>query len=102
MKSNPITFTDLDRLLVGAGFVCERPAHTHTLSTHASSGAILMFPNWQPGELAQPYHVLVARRTLTDWGILDEDDVERWLCAVRFGTDCREPASVGARDAATG
>ena len=102
MKANPIFFTDLDRLLSGVGFVCERPAHTHTLYTHAPSEALLMLPNWKPGDLAQPFHVAVVRRTLVDWGILDEDDVERWLCAVRFGTDCSEPAGGVARAAATG
>ena len=99
MKANPIFFTDLDRLLTGAGFVFERPARSHTLSTHAPSGAP---PHWQPGDRAHPVHAVSVRRTLVDWGILELDDVERWLCTVRFGTDCREPASVGDRDAATG
>ena len=100
--AKPIAFTDLDRLLVATGFTCERPAHTHTLYTHSPTGKVVLLPAWQPGDVALPHHLVAVRRFLVDWGILDEEEFERWLCTVGFGTDCREPAAAGARNAATG
>ena len=102
MKRRPVTFVDLDRLLVGLGFEARRPAHTHVVYTLPKSDVVVLLPPWSPGDNATPFHVASVRGTLIDFGLLDDDDFEQWLCAVRFGTECREPAGAGVRDATTG
>ena len=78
-----VTFADLDRLLLGAGFDVERPAPTHILYSYPNANVVILLPPRSPDDTAEPFHVASVRRTLVDHGLLTEDDFEDWLCGLR-------------------
>ena len=94
--ANPVTFGDLDRLLVALGFECRRDS-TFLAYTHpAHDNWLFVFPPRRFDDPAGGNHVADVRHHLLWWGLMEEEDFERWLCATRFGDVYREPAVTGA------
>jgi hypothetical protein len=51
----------------------------HVLFEKAGSRAALVLPVERPGTSASPLHTAMVKRTLVDFGILSDADVDRWI-----------------------
>ena len=60
---------------------------------HAETGARLMLPVRPPDEVVAAHYLHAARRTLVDWGVISDEEFDRWLCQVRFPDAGAEPAT---------
>lgn len=67
-----------------------------------STGTLIILPRRPLDTPAEPQHLIPTRRQLVERGLIEEEDFDRWLCAMRFGDLGREPATVGAADGRTG
>ena len=126
MGSRNITFADLDALLRRLGFssrmveVAPRglvdngsgdgaderrsrnPGLPAVLYENVSAeDALILLPRRPPDAPVEPQHLIPTRRQLIERGLIEEDEFERWLCAMRFGDVRREPAATGAADGRT-
>jgi hypothetical protein len=116
MTPRHVTYADLDALLLGLGFTKrhvevdhgrteERSADSNGASSqparsrfvvpgyayeHEKSGALLLLPLFAPQDAADR-HLVPTRHTLVDWGVISNDDWDRWLCQMRFPDVCDTP-----------
>jgi hypothetical protein len=93
---NPITYADLDRLLRRHRLEPRPVPPSHLAYVDQSGEPIFVFPVLPPSETVRPIHLAAVRRWFLDTGAIEDDEFERWLCCVRFGDECPEPAAVGA------
>ena len=119
MTARSVTYGDLDALLRRLGFTSRPIEVTHRdpdnpgdtegwvvpavlYHNAAADDAMILLPPRPLDEPAEPQHLIPTRRQLIERGLIEEDEFERWLCAMRFGDVCREPAATGAADGRTG
>lgn len=95
--ANPVTYADLNDLLVGKGFVRRGLSEQHVAYLDPSEEPIFVFPALPMDRAVRPVHLATVRRWLIEMGLSHEEDIERWLCQVRFG-DCRETTAVAASE----
>ena len=79
MKTKPITYGDLAEFLEAAGFQRSVVPHSHVVFHRDDSPASLLLPIERPTTHALPVHIAMARRMLIDFGLVDEDSVDRWI-----------------------
>jgi hypothetical protein len=96
--SNVVRFRDIDQLLVNLGFERRPDPRFIACVLPTDSRRLFMFPLLANDEPADGSPLADVRHHLIWWGFLDEDAFDRWLCAVKFGEGCREPAAAGATD----
>jgi hypothetical protein len=69
MKSETITFADLEKLLVNLGFVnLHHPKYQ--IFEHSRENARISLPNYTPNDVLRPVDLVVARGTLEAYGLL--------------------------------
>ena len=96
--ANPVTYADLDELLVGKGFVRRTLSDQHVAYLDRTEEPIFVFPAEPMDQTVQPVHLAAVRRWLLERGLSNEEDIEHWLSQIRFGEPRPEPATAGARD----
>jgi hypothetical protein len=77
--SHHITYERLERLLSDLGFVKRRLPERGLVFDHATSDTLLFLPDGRPGDLVRPAHLMAARRTLEERGLLTADAFENML-----------------------
>ena len=77
--SMKITYSDISRLLEGEAFRKDVVADSHVVFEHARSAATLLLPIHKPTAAVSPRHLGMVKQTLTDFGIMSETDVDRWI-----------------------
>jgi predicted RNA binding protein YcfA (HicA-like mRNA interferase family) len=75
MKNNAFTFGDLDRLLGDLDFSRILVRGSHVAYEH-SGGALLMFPPHRANEKVDPKTLLVVRKTLDEFGLMERERFE--------------------------
>jgi hypothetical protein len=74
-----ITFGDLHRLLTDCGFA-QTPANgPYVVFKHDASGALQAFRTHRAAELVDPMTLASVRKTLVEFGFMDEDDFQAAL-----------------------
>ncbi len=71
-----VTFGKLDQLLRGLGFTAFDTLTGTRVYQHRPSGAEVYIPRQTPEQLVRPHHVLSARVTLDDFGVLADREFE--------------------------
>ena len=94
--ANPITYADLDRLLVRQGFVPRSVSAAHVAYLDRREEPIFTFPVLPPSEAVRPFHLAAVRRWFLETGLMEEEEFDRWQCSVRFGDGCVGATAVGA------
>src|SRR5262245_31728354 len=98
MTNNPVTYADLDQFLRRYKSDPRPVPLNHVTYVDPKQEPIFVFPVLPPSESVWPHHLASVRRWLLETGLASQDEYDRWLCAVRFGDLCREPATAGATD----
>jgi predicted RNA binding protein YcfA (HicA-like mRNA interferase family) len=75
MKNNAITFGDLDRILGELDFTRIVVKGSHVTYEHPS-GALLMFPPHRVNEKVDPKNLIVVRKTLDEFGLMEREQFE--------------------------
>jgi predicted RNA binding protein YcfA (HicA-like mRNA interferase family) len=75
MKNNGFTFGDLDKLLGNLDFTKIVVRGSHVTYEH-SSGALLMVPPHRANEKLDPKTLVVVRKTLDEFGIMERERFE--------------------------
>jgi len=81
--NNTISFARLRNLLMSLGFQETIVPQSHVVYEHSGSGTTLVFRLYQLDERVSWNDVAVARKFLTERGLLDEDEFERLLHEAR-------------------
>jgi hypothetical protein len=69
MKSETITFADLEKLLVNLGFVnLDNPKYQ--IFEHPREHALISLPNYAANDVLRPVDLVIARGTLEAYGLL--------------------------------
>jgi hypothetical protein len=69
MKSDPILFADLERLLNTIGF--EKLAQPdYSIFQHPSTKAMISLPKYQATEVIEPIHLSLVRRILDTYNLM--------------------------------
>ena len=94
--AKPITYADLDRLLVECGFIPRPVSAEHVAYVDQAEEPIFTFPVLPSSEAVRPFHLAAVRRWLLDTGLMEETEFDHWQCSVRFGDGCAEPVAAAA------
>lgn len=70
MHRSPVTYRTLKKALMSLGFK-ETVTETHLLYENAESGAVVLLPQVEDDQQAQPVHLLTARWTVVEMGLTD-------------------------------
>jgi predicted RNA binding protein YcfA (HicA-like mRNA interferase family) len=76
MKNNVFTFGELDRLLGNLNFTKTVVKGSHVTYEHPS-GAQFMFPPRPPRDKVDQKYLIVLRRHLDEFGLMQRDDFEK-------------------------
>ena len=63
-----------------------------------ASNTVIILPPRPLDAPAEPQHLIPTRRQLVERGLIEDEDFERWLCAVRFGDAGSESVAPVATD----
>ncbi len=74
MMSKKITYDDLERLLLGIGFVRGQTEGNHKVYQHKPSDTLILLPPTQPKEIVDALHLAGVRRMVVNGGVIDDDD----------------------------
>jgi hypothetical protein len=84
MRRTEFTYDQLDKLLRSLGFSCRLEEGPPTrVYEHKETGALLMIPDLPADELLYKHHLVVARVTLDQFGIIDAEDFDAKLRRTR-------------------
>lgn len=75
MKPDPITFADLEKLLVKLGFV-KLPHPKYQIFEHPATEALISLRNYTPHEAIRPVDCVVTRGTLEAYGLMSREAFE--------------------------
>ncbi len=72
MKSETITFADLEKLLVNLGFVnLHNPKYQ--IFEHPREHALISLPNYTVNDVLRPVDLVIARGTLEAYGLMSRE-----------------------------
>lgn len=94
--SNPITYRELDTLLLGAGFTSASLPGGQIVYQDGQGDVIFAFHDLQPSETVRPHHLAAVRRWFLDTGIMTEAEFDAWLCQLRIADVRDEPVAAAA------
>ena len=79
MTHKRISYGDIGQLLEAEGFQATATKETHLRFDHAPSQAALILPRQRPTVVASTMDLHLVRRTLIDFGVMSEEDFDRWV-----------------------
>ena|SRR5687768_6899150 len=88
-----VTYADLDRLLVGKGFVRRSLPDRHVAYLDQAEEPVFVFPDLPLDQSVRPVHLATVRRWLIELGLNEPDEMERWLCQFGVGDRGRTPVA---------
>jgi hypothetical protein len=69
-----VTYNRLEEVLRSLGFVLRGVEEQNKVYLHQETGALIVFPEFPPGEAVLPRHLLAVRGILDAYGIADPLD----------------------------
>jgi predicted RNA binding protein YcfA (HicA-like mRNA interferase family) len=74
-----IKFTELEQLLLDIGFVAMQTTGRQKVYHHASSGTLIVLPDYEKQACVRIVHLVTVRRILSENGLMDSDKFNRFL-----------------------
>lgn len=78
MRRTPMSYRELERILLGVGFTQSRVAGSHRLFSRPERGITIVLPISARRYLSYR-HVAAVRRTIVESGIMSSEEFERAL-----------------------
>jgi len=78
MTRKKITYGDINALLEEEGFKSSPLKGPHVVFRNSEAQATLVLPDVKSTLAASRLHLAMLRRTLVDFGLLSEEDFDRW------------------------
>jgi hypothetical protein len=78
IKNSVVTYEDLENALISLGFSKKR-SEKEVIYLFQDSDAIIILPNKQKEEQVLPWHLAVARHTVTEFGVAELADFQAAL-----------------------
>jgi hypothetical protein len=79
MPSKKVTYGDIEHLFESEGFTRKAVKTSHILFEMPGSKAALVLPAQRASAAAAKMHLAMVKRTLVDFGLLTEADIDRWI-----------------------
>jgi hypothetical protein len=72
MKTEQVTFADLEKLLIKLGFVnLQNPQYQ--IFEHPQESALVALPHYSPDDIIRPIHLVATRGTLEAYGLMSRE-----------------------------
>lgn len=79
MKSDPITFDDLSKLLTRLGFNLRAVSGPQKVFQHLESDTLIILPHYEPQETLRAMHWVSARKLLIEKDLITPAAVDGYL-----------------------
>ena len=74
-----ITYSEIEEFLLKLEFKNLPIKSNHIVFLHSPSGALIVLPHYEPQAKIRPVHQILIRRILTEYGLIEEERVNRLL-----------------------
>jgi hypothetical protein len=79
MKSDPITFDDLSKLLIRLGFALRDVSGNQKVFQHLESDSLIVLPHYEPQETLRAMHLVSTRKLLIEKDLITQAAFDGYL-----------------------